>query len=224
MRLVSRKWKYGNAIAVCVMAIALGQIGSAQESRDNQQATPPAAQPAQKPAEEPVTRVIAPAAMMQIPALKNIQVDITIIDQVGSEPPLKKTLSVIAVDAGSGSVRSKGFIAVPKQEPASRPGDYYYEELPLNVDIRPQVTENKNRIRMRLILNYETFRPKTTAGAVGRYRRSECDARQWQANDRVAVGGCDDRSQGVGRIEGHHPAVSASRTSARRLQHFVDQL
>jgi hypothetical protein len=162
MRLVSRKWKYGNAIAVCVMAIALGQIGSAQESRDNQQATPPAAQPAQKPAEEPVTRVIAPAAMMQIPALKNIQVDITIIDQVGSEPPLKKTLSVIAVDAGSGSVRSKGFIAVPKQEPASRPGDYYYEELPLNVDIRPQVTENKNRIRMRLILNYETFRPKTT--------------------------------------------------------------
>lgn len=163
MRLVSRKWNSLNAMAVCVMAIVLGQIGSAQESRETQQAPPPAAQPAQKPAEEPVTRVtMAAPPMMPIPALKNIQVDITIIDQVGSEPPLKKTLSVIAADAGSGSVRSKGFIAVPKQEPASRPGDYYYEELPLNVDIRPQVTENKNRIRMRLILNYETFRPKTT--------------------------------------------------------------
>jgi hypothetical protein len=141
------------------MAIALGQIGSAQDLQDKPPAPPG---PTQKPAEDPIPRLMPP-----IPALKNIQVEITIIDQVGSEPPLKKTLSVIAADVAGGSIRSKATVASPKYLPTGDPKDpknYIYDELPLNVDIRPQITENKNRIRARLILNYETYYPAKTAG------------------------------------------------------------
>jgi hypothetical protein len=153
MRLVS--WKYRNAIAVCVMTIALGQIGAAQESQQaEQKARPPA--PAVAP---PIAK-----PMVLIPALRNIQVEITIIDQVGSEPPLKKTISLIAADRGSGSIRSNVTIAVPRQPPGPDPKNYVFEELPLNVDIRPEVTEDKNRIRARLILNYETSYASKTSG------------------------------------------------------------
>jgi hypothetical protein len=169
MRLVSSR--IGNAIAVCVMAIVLGRIstpvavsaGAAQDQQTEQKpapaAPPAAAQPTPKPDAESFPRLMPP-----IPASKNIQVEITIIDQVGSEPPVKKTLNVIAADNGSGSIRSKATVAVPRHPPGPDPTNYVYAELPLNVDIRPQVTENKNRIRARLILNYETFYPSKTAG------------------------------------------------------------
>jgi hypothetical protein len=163
MRLVS--WKTGNAIAVCAMAIVLGQIGAAQEAREDQQtpapaatqptAPTPAAQPTPKPAD------ILPPRRIPLPAAANIRVDITITDQAGTAAPLKKTLNVISADGGSGSVRSKATVAVPRFPPGPDPKNYIYEDLPLNVDVRPEITENENRIRTRLILNYETFSPKS---------------------------------------------------------------
>jgi hypothetical protein len=164
MRLVSSK--NGNAIAVCVMAIVLGGISApivasavaAQEAQPaEQQPPPPAAQQPAQPAMLPAAKPRIP-----IPALRNIQIEITIIDQVGTDTPLKKTLNVIAADAGSGSVRSKVTVPVPRN-PAD-PKDVMYQDLPLNVDIRPEVTENKNRLRARLILNYETLYPSKTSG------------------------------------------------------------
>jgi hypothetical protein len=152
MRLVSSK--YGTAIAVCVMAMALSRIAAAQdaqEARPAEQKGPPAPAVPPAPGSESRSRAPVPA----IPALKNIQVEITIIDQVGTETPLKKTLTVIAADHGSGSVRSKATVAVP-MNPLDK-NSVMYQELPLNVDIRPDVTENKTRIRTRLILNYETL-------------------------------------------------------------------
>lgn len=170
MRLVS--WKYGNAIAVCVMAIVLSGIGApiaasasgAQEAREAQQAERKAPPPA-KEAAEPTPQAVPPPAprpMVPIPALRNIQFEITITDQVGADAPVKKTLNVIAADAGSGAVRSKATVAVPRNP--QDPKDVFYQELPLNVDVRPEVTENKNRIRARLTLNYETLYPSKTSG------------------------------------------------------------
>jgi hypothetical protein len=158
MRLVS--WKIGNALAVCVMAIALGQVGVAQDQQAEQkveQKAPPAAAPAAEQTTPKPVAEIFPRLTPPIPASKNIQVEITIIDQAGSAPPVKKTLNVIAADNANGSIRSKVTVAVPRHPPGPDPKNYSYEDLPLNVDIRPQVTENKNRIRARLILNYETF-------------------------------------------------------------------
>jgi hypothetical protein len=164
MRLVS--WKTGKAIAVSVMAIVLGQIGAAQQVREDQQTPPPAAtQPtAPAPAAQPTPKpadIVIPRTRIPLPASANIRVDITITDQAGTAAPLKKTLNVISADGGSGSVRSKATVAVPKFPPGPDPKNYFYEELPLNVDIRPEITENENRIRTRLILNYETFSPKS---------------------------------------------------------------
>jgi hypothetical protein len=166
MRLVS--WKLGNAIAVCVMAIVPGQIGIAQELPEGQKTPPlavppPDAQPVALPTPKPA-QAHSPRRPPRIPAMANIRVDITITDQAGSEPPLKKTLNVIAADGGSGAVRSKATVAVPRHPPGPDPKNYVYEELPLNVDIRPEITENESRIRTRLILNYETFYASTTSG------------------------------------------------------------
>lgn len=167
MRLVSWKWKYGNALAVCAIAMVIGGTNApiavsaraAQDAQDAQaeQKKEPAAVPVATQEPPKPVAVIPPPAIQQIPALKNIQVEITIIDQGGSQPPLKKTLTVIAADNGSGSIRSTVTVAMPRHPPGPDPKNFTYEELPLNVDIRPQVTENKNRIRARMILNYQTF-------------------------------------------------------------------
>jgi hypothetical protein len=167
MRLVSCRYGCGNGHAIAVramaMAIVFGLIGApvaitgaaAQDAQEAEQKAPqvepkgPAALPTPRP-------------MVPIPSLKNIQVEITIIDQVGSDPPLKKTLSVIAADHGSGSVRSRAAVPVPRNP--NDPKDVIYQDLPLNVDIRPEITENKTRIRARLILNYETLYASKPSG------------------------------------------------------------
>jgi hypothetical protein len=163
MRLVSLK--SGNAIAVCVMAIVLGQISAAQESRDDQQTVPPPAvvvpQPTPRATPKPPQEV-SPRSSPGIPGGPNIQVEIAIIDQAGSDPPVKKTLNVIAADGQNGSIRSKVTVAVPTHPPGPDPKEYRYESLPLNVDIKPEVTRN-GLIRVWLILNYETFYPAKTS-------------------------------------------------------------
>jgi hypothetical protein len=156
MRLVSRK--YGNAIAVCVIAIALGQIGAAQESRGDQPKGLPAPPSTLKPPSDAAPRS-APVA----PRGPNIQVEITISDQVGSEPPLKKTLNVIAADHGSGAIRSTATVAVPSYPPGPDPKGYSYERLPLNVDIKPEVLKD-GLISMQLTLNYETYYSSKASG------------------------------------------------------------
>jgi hypothetical protein len=162
MRLVS--WKCGNALAVYVLAIAIGlvtapAIGSARAMQDqpNPEQT---AQPTPKPSppQEPPRR--------PIPAGPNVRVEITITDQSGSDTPVKKTLSVIAADRHNGSVRSKVTVAVPGPEaPAVK--TFRYEELPLNVDVKTEVMEN-GLIRVQLILNYETFNPSRESGTAVR--------------------------------------------------------
>lgn len=161
MRLVSLK--PGTAIVVCAMAIVFGQTGGAQDLRETQPKPAPAAQapapapstPAAQPAPRPAD--MTPPRRAAPPSVPNIRVDITITDQAGAEPPLKKTLTVIAADNGSGAVRSKATVAVPRYPPGPDPKNYLYEDLPLNVDVGPTITENENRIRMKLIVNYETF-------------------------------------------------------------------
>jgi hypothetical protein len=161
MRLVS--WKTGSAIAVCAIAVVFGQIGAAQEAKEGGQPAAAEAQAPAKPAPAPAPEM--PRRPMILPAVPNVRVDLTIIDQAGSETPVKKTLSVIAASGSGGSVRSKVTVAVPTME--GSPVKLRYEDLPLNVDVRPEIAEN-GLIRTRLILNYETVR--TAAGGGGGVR------------------------------------------------------
>jgi hypothetical protein len=171
MRHVS--WKTGNAIAVCVIAIVLGQISAAQEQRKAEPKAPPAPQSTQKPpaADEIVSK---PSAITTGP---NIRMDITITDQAGSEPPVKKTLSVIAADHGSGSIRSTVTVAVPTYPPGPDAKISSFERLPLNVDVKPEVTRN-GQIRVQLILNYETYYFATKSSGIPAVR-SVVTANQW---------------------------------------------
>jgi len=157
MRLVS--WNTGSAIAMCVMAVVLGPISAAQEAKEGGQPAPAEAQAPAKPAAAPAPEI--PRRPLILPAVPNVRVDLTIIDQAGSETPVKKTLSVIAASGNSGSVRSKVTVAVPTME--GSPVKLRYEDLPLNVDVRPDIAEN-GLIRTRLILNYETVRNAAGGG------------------------------------------------------------
>jgi hypothetical protein len=162
MRLVS--WKSGNTIAVCVLAVVIGQFtapvtGSAvamQDQSNAEQTAPPATQKTPKPAPQ----IEAPRP----PVLSgpNVRVEITITDQAGSDTPVKKTLNVIAQDRHDGSVRSKVKVVVPGPVVGGTK-TISYEDLPLNVDVRAEVMDN-GLIRTRLILNYETVNPGTETG------------------------------------------------------------
>jgi hypothetical protein len=166
-------WKTGNAIAVCVMAVVLGQIGAAQEAREGGQPAPAEAQPPAKPTPAPMLE--PPSRRPQIlPAVPNVRVDLTITDQVGSETPVKKTLSVIAASGNGGSVRSKVTLALPNTDGGAM--KFRYEDLPLNVDVRPEIAEN-GLIRTRLILNYETVATAAPEGVGG--VRSVVTVDQW---------------------------------------------
>lgn len=181
MRLVS--WKSGNAIVVCALAIVLGHIvtpaGSLRAMQD--QPTPEqavqltqatqATQPTPKPAPP---RQEAPRKPE--PPGPNVRVEITITDQVGTEAPAKKTLSVIAADRNNGSVRSKVTVAVPGPE-VPTPKMFRYEDLPLNVDVKPEVLEN-GLIKTWVILNYETFNTSTKDRESGTAVRSVVTSNQ----------------------------------------------
>jgi hypothetical protein len=174
MRLVS--WKFGNALAMCGLAIVIGQIaapitGSAraiQDQRKPEQTTPPAPKGAQGQPQTPAPTMVQ-SPFVEAPSRPpgpNVRVEITITDQAGSNTPVKKTLSVIAHDRYEGSIRSKVTVVVPGR-PVGEKQSIGYEELPLNVDIRAEVMDN-GLIRTRLILNYETVNPGTELGTASR--------------------------------------------------------
>jgi hypothetical protein len=166
MRLVP--WKNGKAIAVCALAIVIGQFtipvtGSARAVQDQpnvEQPTPLATPATPKPLKTPEA-----ARRPPIPQGPNVRVEITISDQAGSDAPVKKTLSVIVADGHNGSVRSKVTVVVPG--PAGTAARY--EDLPLNVDVKADIMEN-SFIRTWLILNYETFNTTRDSNAGGAVR------------------------------------------------------
>jgi hypothetical protein len=179
MRFVS--WKSGNAIAVCVMAFMIGQFAAAQELQQAEQPaqtaqTPQPAQAAQKPAEKQPPQQISPMLPPAVSGGPNIRFQITITDQAGEAPPVKKTLNVIAADGYTGSVRSKVTVAVPMHPPGPDPKNYSYESLPLNIDVKPEITKN-GLVRTQLSLNYETFYAAKAAGMPA--VRSVVTAIQW---------------------------------------------
>jgi hypothetical protein len=169
MRLVS--WKSGNTIAACALAIVIGQFiapvsGSARGAQGQDQAkpeqpAPPAAPATPKPAaQQPEIPRRPPVPIPQGP---NVRVEITITDQAGSEPPVKKTLNVIAAAGHDGSVRSKVTVAIPIPQGNVPVKAFNYEDVPLNVDVKSYVLDN-GLIRTQLMLNYETLNVTTDGG------------------------------------------------------------
>lgn len=75
----------------------------------------------------------------------NVRVEVTITDQSGSEKPVAKTMSLIAIHGGTGQIRTEVLVRSPHQS----------FELPLSIDVAPQIL-GRDRIRVKLTLEYKT--------------------------------------------------------------------
>ncbi len=87
----------------------------------------------------------------------NLQVDLTITDQVESEPAQKKTVSMVVADRAFGRVRASGpaVMGGPPGPPVT---------VQLNVDARPAIQAN-DTIRLELTLEYQPMaQPSSTDG------------------------------------------------------------
>ena len=85
-------------------------------------------------------------------SLTNVQVELTLSDQGGTQPPEKKTVSMIAASGSWGKIRSATNLLVPGQGPVV---------VDLNLDARPFVTV-EGQIQLEITLVYS---PAGGAGA-----------------------------------------------------------
>jgi hypothetical protein len=82
----------------------------------------------------------------------NVQIDVTITDQLGSGNPIKKTVTLLAVDTTWGRIRANAMA-----RPSERTGNVPVE---LNVDARPRIlTPAHDTIQIELTMEY---RPLST--------------------------------------------------------------
>lgn len=116
-------------------------------------ATAAAQEPAPAPAPENPKPQAAPAPApvpRPEPSLANVRIDLTLTDQSGSRPAVKKTMTLTLADGEHGKVRSR-----PQAVVASTPGgSKTLQHLALNVDARPILIGN--RIKLLLILEYSS--------------------------------------------------------------------
>jgi len=75
-----------------------------------------------------------------------VKLELTITDQLGSAPPVQKTVSLLVADSESGMIRSEGQL----------PG---YGAVQLHVDGEVLLI-NETKIRVRIGLNYDLVDPK----------------------------------------------------------------
>jgi hypothetical protein len=113
-------------------------------------------QPAPAAAPEPTP---APAARPPEPSLTNVRIDLTLTDQSGSRPAVKKTIALTLADGERGAVRSRPQVAVPMAPGASQKT---FHVLPLNVDARPRLVSG--RINLFLTIEYSSIDQQPSAG------------------------------------------------------------
>jgi hypothetical protein len=119
----------------------------------NPQPPPPAPQP--QPGQPAVTPPPPPPLP---PAPKNpinVQIDVTITDQMGSGNPIKKTVTLLAVDTTWGRIRANAMA-----RPSERTGNVPVE---LNVDARPRIlTPAHDTIQIELTMEYRPLNTVTS--------------------------------------------------------------
>lgn len=165
-------------ILACVIAVSVSSLAAAQAG-DDQAASQEAAreqrardeqtkQAVQKEAAAKVEQAQAVKAKVEeaqqgsrfVRTLTNVQIELTLTDQVGSETPEKKTVSMIVASGSWGKIRSAGNVRPATDSPFV---------VDLNVDARPLVSV-EGPIQLELTLVYsppgaaarDTARPRPT--------------------------------------------------------------
>ena len=117
---------------------------------------------AQDPAPAPEPRAQAKPAPEPAPpraeaSLTNVRIDLTLTDQSGTKPPVKKTMTLTLADGERGSVRSRPQVLV------NAGGGQRFQTLPLNVDARPLLVGG--RVKLMLTLEYSSAEEQAGADA-----------------------------------------------------------
>jgi hypothetical protein len=121
-----------------MFGVALALVAVPAAAQDDQAKT---SQSASKPAEKKVEEVPGPRFTR---LLTNVQIELTLSDQIGTQAPEKKTVSMIVSSGNWGKVRSAGSVRPP--------GDAPYG-VELNVDARPFVSM-EGQIQLEITVNY----------------------------------------------------------------------
>lgn len=112
-------------------------------AQDDQSAASSASQAKEKEAKGSASTEPAPGPKF-VRTLTNVQVELTLTDQMGTQPGEKKTVSMIGSSGSWGKIRSAAII--------NRPPDPPYP-VELNVDARPFVSM-EGQIQLELVLQY----------------------------------------------------------------------
>lgn len=169
----------------CAVALMFGVVPAAAQEPPQmvKAAIPPQAQPPTPPAPQ------RPAALPQMaPPLSkapsdyeaaNVRVEVTIIYQVGTSAPVRRTATLTVADQGRGSLRSGNQVAVPSTSyqpliaaktdggtpaPAAPLTSFNYKSVGLNVDAN-RVSIQGNRARMDLNVEFSAIDEKTSDSA-----------------------------------------------------------
>lgn len=98
--------------------------------------------------------------------LLNVKVEFTITDQIGTKPPVKKTMTMVVADRESSRIRTSVNYRIKRLE-----GGTQWGRAPLSVDVNPWIEGNK--IRVDFSIEYSAVDEAVTAGEVGEATVSE---------------------------------------------------
>lgn len=168
------RWTLPLAIAAaCCLAWPAAVAAQDEQTTPAKPATarPPAPKPAGEPAAPADTareeRQQASRERQIAHVLPNIKVDVTITDQSGTGKPVTKTLSAIMSDRMDASIRTVVQVPTPllsnPTDPKAAPV-WRTVGLPLNVDLRSELTDTPSVARVGLSLNYGTAPKPGDAG------------------------------------------------------------
>jgi hypothetical protein len=116
--------------------------------------TPPAAPPAPQAPRAPRAATTGEAPTLGVPIpprsrgqLVNLRLEFTVTDQIGSAPPVRKTITMNVADGESGRIRTNAEVFRKNTSPTI---------VPLSVDAYPEIEGSK--IRLRASLEYQLLK------------------------------------------------------------------
>lgn len=141
-------------VVLCAIALSVPSLAASQVNDQTATATTLANK---AEAERKIAEVAGKAEQAGGPrfvmTLTNVQVELTLSDQAGTQPPVKKTVSMIVSSGSLGKIRSSGTIRPIGDSPFA---------VDLNVDARPMVSVD-GLIRLELTLVYSPPRMSATS-------------------------------------------------------------
>jgi hypothetical protein len=138
-----------NKTAVCFLTVMLAASLAAAQAKPSPAKTPAPEQTEKQPKpEQPERRAPEPP-----PQPVNLKIEFTITDQTGPGEPAKKVVSMIAGDRQSASIRSTANIRVREETGQGVFGPSHYEEVRINVDVRPALLKD-GKISLNFGLEY----------------------------------------------------------------------